>query len=115
MIMGVYEMLDEIFNELKEEILNDPAQAEVFNENLLKIKVNGAFRDVKQARNYPKTYSEERINEDMLDYFSNIKDIARYDYGNGGSEGLSSYSADGVSIHYLSRDSLFNGVYRISR
>ena len=113
--MTAFEMLDEIFENLKAEIGADEAQADKLNEALLKSKVQGAFRDVKKARHYPQSYSEDRINEDMLEYYSNIESLARYDYNSVGSEGLSSYSADGTSIHYNDRDKLFYGVYPIAR
>ncbi len=109
------EMLDEIFENLKVEILADEAQADLMSENLLRKKIESAYREVKRARNYPKTYSEAQIEEDMCEYFSNVEDIARYDYNSVGSEGLSSYSADGTSIHYKDRDKLFYGVYPIAR
>ena len=51
----------------------------------------------------------------MQNYISNIEDIARYDYNAVGSEGLSSYAADGTSIKYKDRDKLFYGVYPIAR
>lgn len=108
-------MVDEIFENLKAEILADEAQADLMSENLLRKKIESAYREVKRARNYPKTYSEAQIEEDMREFFSNIEDIARYDYNSVGSEGLSSYSADGTSIHYKDRDKLFYGVYPIAR
>lgn len=108
-------MVDEIFENLKAEILADEAQADLMSENLLRKKIESAYREVKRARNYPKTYSEAQIEEDMCEYFSNVEDIARYDYNSVGSEGLSSYSADGTSIHYKDRDKLFYGVYPIAR
>ena len=108
-------MLDEIFETLKGEILADEAQADLFSESLLRSKINSAYREVKRARRYPKSYSEAQIEVDMLDYHSNIEDIARYDYNSVGTEGLSSYAADGTSLHYKDRDKLFYGVYPIAR
>lgn len=109
------EMLDEIFENLKEEILADEAQADLISENLLRKKIESAYREVKRARNYPKTYTEAQIEEDMREFFSNIEDIARYDYNSVGAEGLNSYAADGTSIHYKDRDKLFYGVLPIAR
>lgn len=109
------EMLEEIFANLRDEIMADVAQADLFSETLLRAKIKGAFREVKRARNYPKSYTEAQIEEDMQEYISNIEDIARYDYNSVGSEGLSSYSADGTSIHYKDRDKLFYGVLPIAR
>lgn len=113
--MNTYEMLDEIFNNLKAEISADEAQADKVNDVLLKSKINSAYRDVKKARHYPTSYSESMIEKDMLDFYSNIEAIARYDYNQIGSEGQSSYSADGTSIHYVDRDKLFYGIYPLSR
>lgn len=109
------DMLDEIFENLKTEILADEPQSDLLSENLLRSKINGAYREVKKARNYPKTYSAEQIESDMLNFYSNIEAIARYDYNAVGSEGLSSYSSDGTSIHYQDRNKLFYGVYPIAR
>ena len=113
--MTTNDMLNEIFENLKAEIIADEAQSDKVNDTLLRSKVNSAYRDVKKARNYPKTYSEAEIEEDMIDYYSNIESIARFDYNTVGAEGLSSYSADSTSIHYLDRNKYFYGVYPISR
>lgn len=113
--MSIYEMLDEIFENLKAEISADEAQADKVNDALLKSKINGAFRDVQKARHYPSSYSKETIDADMVNFYSNIEAIARYDYNQIGAEGQTQYSADGTSIHYLDRDKLFYGVYPISR
>lgn len=109
------EMLDVIFDDLKSEILADEPQADLFSENLLRSKINGAYHEVLAARNYPSSYTEEYIEKDMQKFYSNIKAIARYDYNSVGSEGLSSYAADGTSIHYSDRNKLFYGVYPIAR
>lgn len=109
------DMLVEIFDNLKSEIMADEAQAALFSENLLKLKIKAAYRDVVRARRYPSSYTEAQIETDIVGYFSTIEDLARYDYNAVGSEGLSSYSADGTSIHYKDRDKLFYGVYPIAR
>lgn len=113
--MTINEMLDEIFENLKAEIIADVAQADLLSETLLRAKINSAYREVVRARRYPKTWTEAQIESDMADYYSNVEDIARYDYNAVGSEGLSSYSADGISIHYKDRDKLFYGIYPIAR
>ena len=86
-----------------------------FDAEILAVKVRNAIREVKAAKNYPSTYSEEKINADMMNYFTNIRAIALYDYTKIGAEGQTQYSADGESIHYLDRDKLFKGVYPIAR
>lgn len=113
--MTIQNMLDEIFENLKAEILADVPQADLFNENLLRSKINGAYRDVVMARKYPSTYTEDRIASDAMHYYSVIENLARYDYNTVGSESLSSYSADGTSLHFADRNKFFAGVYPISR
>jgi len=113
--MTAQNMLDEIFENLKAEILADVPQADLFNESLLRAKINGAYREVLMARNYPSSYSADRIDTDIQNYYSVIQNLARDDYSAVGSEGLSSYSADGTSIHYKDRNKHFAGVYPIAR
>ena len=87
-----------------------------FDAEILNVKVVNAIREVKAARNYPKTYSERAILEDLENnYYSNIKSIAMYDYTKIGAEGQTSYSADGEKIDYIERDKLFTGIVPIAR
>lgn len=86
-----------------------------FDAQILAVKVKNAIREVMAAKNYPSTYTDEMKNADMMNYYTNIRAIALYDYSKIGAEGQSQYSADGESIHYLDRDKLFKGVYPIAR
>lgn len=106
-------MIGEIIEELKTEL--SETEGEKFSSTLLTSKVKGAYRDVKTARRYPAGYTEAMIEADMENYFSQVKDIARFDYNQIGAEGQTSYSQDGVSVHYVERDKLFYGVLPIAR
>lgn len=106
-------MIQEIITELTIELqASDP---HLFNADLLAVKVNGAYRDVKAARKYPSTYTEAMIEDDMLNYYSAVLAIARFDYNQIGAEGQKSYHEDGVTVHYVDRDALFYGVLPIAR
>lgn len=100
-----------IINELKIELKNEVD----FDAEILALKVCNAYREVRMARNYPSSYSDESIAADMMNYYSNIRAIAMYDYNKIGAEGQTQYSADGESIHYVDRSKLFNGVIPIAR
>lgn len=104
-------MKKSIIDELTIELQNETD----FNASILTLKVNNAYREVKQARNYPKSYTEEMITEDMMNYYSNVKAIAMYDYNKVGAEGQTQYSADGESIHYVDRNKMFAGIIPIAR
>lgn len=106
-------MIEEIIEELKTEL--STTEGERFSSELLTSKVKSAYRDVKAARRYPASYSEAMIESDMENYFSQVKEIARYDFNQIGAEGQTSYSQDGVSVHYVDRDKLFYGVLPIAR
>ena len=103
---------EEIFADLEEELkISDPN----FNSDLLRSKVKNAMREVKKARKYPAYYTEEQINRDMYEYYSNVRNIALYDYNLIGGEGEQSHSENGVSRSYIDRDKLFAGIIPISR
>ena len=86
-----------------------------FDVDILNVKISNAIREVIAARNYPAYYGEERIKADLMNYYSNIRSIALYDYTKIGAEGQTQYSADGESIHYLDRSKLFSGILPIAR
>lgn len=102
---------EDVFNSLKTEL--ESSEGELFNETLLNVKVESAFREVMAARKYPSSYSQLTIEKDMEQFYATIRGIALFDYNQSGAEGQTSYSADGTSIHYVERDKLFYGVIPI--
>lgn len=105
-------MIEEIIEDLQTEI--EGQEGDKFNLSLLTSKVKGAYRAVKTARKYPGSYTEAFIEKDMENYYSQIRDIALFDYNQIGAEGQTQYSQDGVSVHYVDRDKLFYGVLPIA-
>lgn len=106
-------MIEEIIEELKTEL--SETEGEKFSLTLLTSKVKGAYRDVKTARRYPSSYTDAMVERDILNYYSQVKEIARYDYNQIGAEGQTQYSQDGVSVHYVEREKLFYGVLPIAQ
>lgn len=104
-------MIESIIEELTTELQNEVD----FNVDILRLKVSNAYREVKQARNYPKSYTESMITNDMDNFYTNVKAIALYDYNKVGAEGQTQYSADGESIHYVDRNKMFFGIIPIAR
>lgn len=98
---------EEIMADLTAELsLTDPN----FSAALLLPKVRNAMREVKRARNYPASYTAEQIEEDMYNYFSNIRNIALYDYNQIGNEFSTSTSENSVGVHWVDRNKLFAGI-----
>jgi hypothetical protein len=88
---------------------------ELFNEKLMLSKIRSAMREVKRARNYPDTYTDEMVEKDMYNYYSNIRNLALYDYNTVGSEGEQSHSENGVSRSYVDRNKLLVGVTPLAK
>lgn len=103
-----YELLEDLAEELS---AADPK----FSPELIKPKIKNAIMEVKRARNYPKHYTESAIVEDLENYYSNIRNIALFDYNMIGAEGQSSSSENGTSRNFIDRDKLFSGIIPLSR
>ncbi len=102
----------EIIADLTEELsISD----ENFNADLLLSKVRNALREVKKARKYPEYYTKSQIDRDMYDYYSNVRNIALYDYNLIGAEGQASSSENGTSRSYVDRNELFSGIIPLSK
>lgn len=101
----------ELFADLSLEFENEPS----FNPTALERKILAAIREVVRVRNYPSSYSDERINKDLYMYYSNIRNIALYDYNVIGAEWQSSMNENGINRSYVDRNKLFKGIIPIAR
>lgn len=109
--MTIDEIKNVIMNELSIELKNEPT----FSEEILNVKVDNAIREVKSARHYPLSYTQEMIEADFEKFISNVKNIALYDYNQIGIEGQISSTELGNSRTYVDRNSLFRGVTPFAR
>lgn len=99
---------EEIIAELTAELKDDPA----FDANILKVKVNDAYRKVKSRKCYENTsYSEKQIEKDLYKrHFQDIKDIALYNYGKDGADFQISHSENGVSRSWITEDEILGNI-----
>ena len=73
--------------------------------------IEKARKDVIMARNYPDSYSEERIETDITENYSNvIIEIVLYDYNAEGIEGETNHSENGVNQTFIKRDYILGKV-----
>lgn len=108
--------MDELINELLDDLTAELSVAdENFNASLLEIKIKGAYKEVKKARNFPSNYTDEMINEEMDNFYSIIRSIALFDYNTIGAEFQKSSNENSVSRTWVNRETLFNGIIPISR
>lgn len=102
----------ELLEDLKEELSITDKK---FKPEFIIPKIRNAIREVKQVRRYPKHYTESAIVEDLENYYSNIRNIALFDYNQIGGEFQKSNSEPGSSRSYVDRNSLFTGIIPLSR
>lgn len=102
--MGV---ITEVYENLIVELEIDKAN----EQKLLKLKVKNAVREVKNRRNYPSHFTENDIQNDLNRLYSNIHDLALYDYNQIGVEGQSSHSENGESRAWKNREDCLKGVF----
>lgn len=73
--------------------------------------IKQATEDVKAKRNYPDSYTEEMITEDLKQFEGVIVNLVVYDHSQAGEEFMASFGENGVSRTWRDRDSLFVGVF----
>lgn len=108
----VKSIIDEIVEDMTAELT---IVDEDFNADILAIKVKNAYREVKKERNYPTSYTDEMIETDMQDYYSQIREIALYDYNLIGAEFQINHNENGNSMSFIDRNKLFSGIIPIAR
>lgn len=97
----------EVYTDLCEELDINNAK----DEAKLLAKVKYAVREVKNRRSYPSHFTDEAIENDLQKLYSNIHDLALYDYNQIGAEGQTSHGENGISRTWKDRDDCLKGVF----
>lgn len=99
-----YELVEDLKTELS---IDDP----MFNETILRQKVRNVIRELQFKRNYvASNMSDEKVLEDIWNYYSVIRNVALYDYNQVGVEFQIS-SSENYDRTYVDRDDLWKGVH----
>jgi hypothetical protein len=77
--------------------------------------IKQATEDVKARRNYPDSYTDEMITEDLKKFESVIVNLAVYDHSQAGENYMASMNEGGVNRTWRDRDSLFVGVFPFAK
>ena len=103
------EPLNALVQSVYNELLIDVAPKDALKPVLL-TKTNNAYREVLQKRHYPADVDNSFVSSDMQRFFSNIYNIAMYDFNMRGAEGQSRIAENGEERTFVKRESLFLGV-----
>lgn len=82
---------------------------------LIEQLIKQATEDVKNRRDYPDSYTDEMITEDLKKFEGVIVNLAVYDHSQAGENFMASYGENGVSRTWKDRDSLFAGVFPFAK
>lgn len=104
-------LMEEILEDLKIE-LSLTKESDI---NILSSKVKNAVREIRRDRNYPTAYTDEMIASDLEIYYSNIRELALYDFNQFGAEGQMSHSENNISRSWKSRSECKAGIVAIGK
>lgn len=82
---------------------------------LIEQLIKQAKQDVVAMRNYPSTYTTERIEADLKNYEAVIVNLVVYDMSQAGEQFMASFSENGVSRNWRKRSELFVGVFPFAK
>ena len=82
---------------------------------LIEQLIKQAIEDVKNRRNYPDSYTEEMITEDLKKFEGVIVNLAVYDHSQAGENFMSAVSEGGVNRTWKDRNTLFVGVFPFAK
>lgn len=77
----------------------------------LSSKIKNAVREVRNKRNYPEHFTDAQIEKDLEKHYSNIRELALYDYNQFGAEGQVTMNENGVNRTWKSRNDCLIGVF----
>lgn len=77
---------------------------------ILSSKIKNACREVRQKRNYQQSHTDEFISADMAQFYSNIRELALYDFNQVGVEGQISHNEGGTNRSWKDRKECLNGI-----
>lgn len=104
-------LLDEILKDLTDELgLTKESDVAV-----LSSKIKSGICEVRMHRNYPDHFTEAQIEADLNRHYSNIRELALYDFNQVGAEGQTSHNENSTSRTWKDRKECLNGVFAFCR
>lgn len=103
--------MEPLVNEVLEDLITELGLTEASDIAVLTSKIRNAYREVKRTRNYQSGHTQEFIDRDMEGFYSNIRELALYDFNQVGAEGQTSHSENGTSRVWKERRECLNGVF----
>ena len=104
--------MESLLNEILEDLGNELELSEGDSKiAALTSKIRNAIREVRLKRNYPEHFTKEQIVKDLQKHYSNIRELALYDFNQVGAEGQTSHNENGTNRTWKSRNDCLIGVF----
>lgn len=103
--------VDALQEEILKDLVNEIGNLTVVDEARLSSKIKNALREVRGKRNYPEHFTDEQIAKDLEKHYSNIRELALYDYNQIGAEGQTSHNENGTNRTWKNRNDCLIGVF----
>lgn len=78
---------------------------------LIEQLIEQSRQEIISLRNYPSSYTQEQIDDDMSNYESVIVNLTVYDHSQAGENYMASMNEGGVNRTWKNRNELFAGVF----
>lgn len=95
-------MNEELINDLTNYLAEDTEPLEIIS-----LSVKRAIRSFKNKRNYPSSYTDEKVNKDMEKCYDCIFDLALFFLVKQGAEFQSSHSENSVNRNWESENEIY--------
>lgn len=102
--------MESLIVEILEDLTTELGLKEESDVAVLTSKVKNAYREVKRTRNYQPSHTQEFIDMDMENFYSNIRELTLYDYNQVGVEGQVSHNSNGTSRTWKDRKECLSGI-----
>ena len=101
-------MGEELMDDLSVYLTDNPE-----NEGILNLAINRAIRSFKQKRNYPSSYTDDKIKNDVKKCYDCVFDLALYFLVKQGAEFQNSHSESSVNRNWNSESDIYvsHGVF----
>lgn len=113
--MADYTTLEQVKIRLKQFHIDSETSEVVFDDlednPLIEQLLEQARNEIIEKRNYPETYTQDQIDNDVKKFENVMVNLALYDRSQAGEAYMASYSENGVSRTWKDRNSLLSGVY----
>ena len=103
--------MDALQEEILKDLMLEIGSLSEGGKTCLSSKIKNAIREVKLKRNYPEHFTDTQIEKDLKKHYSNIRELALYDFNQFGAEGQTSHNENGTNRTWKNRNDCLIGVF----